>query len=91
MDAAPVFGPEVFERQGIGYLVGIESLSLIPDDDGQSTAADAAATDMNQLAGVQAIAVEHRVSQGFPKREFNALLLSANAARCHDQAHKPLH
>jgi len=49
MDAAPMFGPKVFERQGIGYLIGIESLPLIPDDR-QSTAAVAAAPDVNQLA-----------------------------------------
>jgi len=44
-----MFGPKVFERQGIGYLIGIESLPLIPDDR-QSTAAVAAAPDVNQLA-----------------------------------------
>ena len=90
-DTAPMFGPEVFERQGIGYLIGIESLPLIPDDDGQSTAAVAVATDVNQLACVCAISVEYRIVQGFAKRQFNELLLSANTARCHDHAHQPVH
>jgi hypothetical protein len=41
---------------------------LVPDrDDHGPIAAFAAATEVNQLAGVQAIAVEHRVTQGFPK------------------------
>jgi hypothetical protein len=91
MDAAPVFGIEVFERQGIGYPIGIEPLPLIPNDDGQSTAAVAAATDVNQLARVQTIAVEYRVAQGFPKGEFNELFLSGNTAKCHDHAHQPVH
>jgi len=85
-----VFRPEVFKRQGIGNFIGIESVSLIPDRDEHSLAVLAAATDVNQLASVQAIAVEHRVTQGFPKREFNELLFSANTARCRDQAHEPV-
>ncbi|HXM92864.1 MAG TPA: hypothetical protein VOA64_01215 [Candidatus Dormibacteraeota bacterium] len=52
MDAAPMFGPKVFERQGIGCLIGIESLPLIPDDNRQSTVAVAAATYVHQLARV---------------------------------------
>jgi len=73
---------EVFERQRIGNFIGVESLPLIPDYDRQPTAAFAAATDVDQLACVSAIAVEHRITQGFPKREFNELFLSANTARC---------
>ena len=84
-----MLGTEVFERQGIGNPIGVEPFSLILDDDGKS--AVTAATDVNQLACVSAIAVEHRITQGFPKREFNELFLSANAARCHDQFHKPIH
>jgi len=75
-----VFGPEVFERQRIGNLIGVESVSLISDGDEHSVAGFAAATDVNQLARVQAVAVEHRVTQGFAKREFNVLFLSANTA-----------
>jgi hypothetical protein len=55
-------------------------LPLISDDDEHSLAAFAAATDVNQLASVQAIAVDDRVTQGFPKGEFNELLLSENTA-----------
>ena len=91
VDAAPVFGTEVFERQRIGNFIGVESLPLIPDYDRQSTAAFAAATDVDQLACVSAIAVEHRITQGFPKREFNELFLSANTARCYDQSYKLIH
>jgi len=91
VDAAPVFGAEVFERQRIGNFIGVESLPLIPDYDRQPTAAFAAATDVDQLACVSAIAVEHRITQGFPKREFNELFLSANTARCYDQSYKPIH
>ena len=50
VDPAPVFGTEIFERQRIGNLIGIESLSLISDDDEHG--AFAAATDMNQLARI---------------------------------------
>jgi len=91
VDAAPVFGTEVFVRQRIGNLMGVESMSVISDDDEHAFAGFATTTDVNQLAGVQTIAVEHGVTQGFPKREFNELLLSGNTARCHDQAHKPFH
>jgi hypothetical protein len=91
MDTAPVLGTEVFERQRIGNLIGIESISLISDDDENFLAAFAAAADVNQLASVQAIAVEHRVTQGFPKREFNELLLSEDTVGSSDQAHQPVH
>jgi hypothetical protein len=91
MDTPPVFGIEVFERQRIGNPIGVESMSLISDDDEHSLAAFAAATNVNQLASVQTIAVEHRVAQGFPKREFNELLLSQNPAGSSDQAHQPVH
>jgi hypothetical protein len=91
VDAAPVFGAEVFDRQRVGNLVGVESMSLISDHDEHSLAALAAATDVNQLASVQAIAVEHGVAQGFPKREFNELFLSENTAGSSYQAHEPVH
>ena len=35
MDAAPVFGTQVFDRQRIRNTIGIESMSLISDDDEQ--------------------------------------------------------
>jgi hypothetical protein len=66
-------------------------MSLISDDDEHSLAAFVAATDVNQLASVQAIAVEYRVTQGFPKGEFNELLLSENTAGSNYQAHEPVH
>jgi hypothetical protein len=64
---------------------------LISDDDEHSLGAFTAATDMNQLASIHAIAVEQRVTHGFPKREFNELLLSANATGSSDQTHEPVH
>ncbi len=88
---APALGIEVFDRQRVGNLIGVESISLISDDDEHSLAAFAAATDVNQLAGVQTIAVEHRVTHRFSKREFNELLLSANATGSSDQTHEPVH
>jgi hypothetical protein len=90
VDTAPVFGIEVFDRQRVGNLTGVESISLISDDDEHSLAAFAAATNVNQLAYVQAIAVEHRVTQGFPKGEFNELLLSQNTAGASYQAREPV-
>jgi len=91
VDAAPVFGTQVLEGQRVGNPIGVESITLISYDDEHSVAAFAAATDVNELASVQAIAMEHRVTQGFPKREFNELFLSANTARCRDQIHQPVH
>src|SRR5258708_24687330 len=91
MDAAPVFGTQVFDRQRIRNTIRIESMSLISDDDEHSLGAFAAAPDMNQLASVHAIAVEYRVTHGFPKGEFNELLLSANATGFGDQAYEPVH
>jgi hypothetical protein len=90
VDAAPVFGIQVFDRQRIRNIIGIESMSLISDDDEHSLGAFAAATDMDQLASIHAIAVEHRVAHGFPKREFNELLVSANATRSSDETHEPV-
>ena len=86
-----MFGTEVFERQRIGNRIGVESMSLISDDDEHSIAAFAAATKVNQLATVQTIAMEHRVTQGFPKREFNELLLTESTTRSSYQAHEPVH
>ena len=91
VDAAPVFGIQVFDSQRIRNIIRVESISLIPDDDEHSLGAFAAATDMNQLASIHAIAVEYRVSYGFPKSEFNELLLSGNASRSGDQTYEPVH
>ena len=66
------------------------AMPLISDNDEHSPGAFAAATDVNQLASIHAIAVEHRVTHGFPKREFNELLLSANATGSSDQTHEPV-
>ena len=52
MDAAAMFGPEVFDRQRIGYLIGVESLPLIFDTDGHSFPVFAVATDVNQLVSL---------------------------------------
>jgi len=60
-----MFGFEVFNRQGIRHHLGVESFSLIPNNDTHAFAVIAAATDTNQLASLQAIAVEHRVTQRF--------------------------
>lgn len=91
VDATPVFGIEVFDRQRIRNIIGVESMSLVSDDYEHSLGAFAAATDVNELAGVQAIAVEYRVSQGFPKGEFNVFLVSENTSRSSYQAHEPVH
>jgi hypothetical protein len=91
VEAAPMFGIQVVERQRIGNPIGVESLPLISDDDGHSLSAFAAATSVNQLASACAIAVEHRVAQCFPKREFNEVLFSANTAGSCDQTHEPIH
>jgi hypothetical protein len=45
-------------RQGIGYLIRIESSSLIRNDNEDFPAGFAAAMNMNQLASLQAIAVD---------------------------------
>src|SRR5260370_32601600 len=66
-------------------------MSLVSDDNEHSVAAFAAAADVNQLAGVQSIAVNHSVTQSFPKREFNKLLLAADPLRRCDEVHKPGH
>ena len=90
MDAAAVFGTEVFDRQRIGDVFRIESVSLVPDHEDHSLGSFAAATDMNQFAGIQAIAVEYRVTQGFAKGEFDELFLSVNAMRGMYQVHEPV-
>jgi hypothetical protein len=91
MDAAPVFCTKVLESQRIGNSVGFESVSLISDDNGHALAAFATTTDVDQLARIQAIAMEHRVIQSFPKGEFNGFFLSENTAGSSYQAHEPIH
>src|SRR5712692_2375176 len=66
-------------------------MSLVSDDNEHSVAAFAAAANVNQLASVQTIAVNHSVTQSFAKREFNNLLLAADTVRRCDQVHKPVH
>jgi len=63
---------------------------LISDKHEYSLGAFAAATDMNQLASIHPIAMEYRVTHGFPKREFNELLLSGNATGSSDETHEPV-
>jgi hypothetical protein len=91
VDAASVFGIQVFDRQRIRNIIRVESMPLISDNDEHSPGAFAAATDVNQLASIHAIAVKHRVTHGFPKREFNELLLSGNATGSSDETHEPVH
>jgi len=91
MDATPVHCTKVLVSQRIGNSVGVESVSLISDDDGHTLAVFAPAPDVNQLASVQAIAMEHCVTQSFSKREFNGLFLSENTAGSSYQAHEPIH
>src|SRR6266478_6084361 len=90
VDAAPVFGFQVFDRERTRNSIGVESMSLISDGDEHSRGAFTAATDMNQLARIHPIAMEYRVSDSFTKREFNELLLSANATGSSDQTHEPV-
>jgi|SRR5580704_3876984 hypothetical protein len=91
MDAAPVLGSEVFKRERIGKVIDVESVSLISNDDTYSLVTFAITTDVNQLAGVRAVAVQHRVANRFSDREFNEVFLSTNAATANDQAHEPIH
>jgi hypothetical protein len=91
MDAAPVFCTKVLESQRIGNSIGVESVSLVSDDDGHTFAVFAPAPDVNQLAAIQPIPVEHRVTQSFPKGEFNGLLRSENITGSNYQAHEPIH
>ena len=58
MDPTPAFRAEILNRQGIGYLIRIESSSLIRNDNEDFPAGFAAAMNMNQLASLQAIAVD---------------------------------
>ena len=90
VDAAAVFRFQVFNRERISNSIGVESMSLISDDNEHSLGVFAAAADMNQLASIQAIAVEYRVSDSFPKRKFNELLISANTIGSSDQTHDPV-
>jgi hypothetical protein len=91
MEAAPVFGTKVLVSQRIGNSVGVESVPLVSDDDAHTLAVFAAAADVNQLATVQPIPMDHRVIQSFSKGEFNGLFLSENTAGSSYQAHEPIH
>ena len=53
-----MFGFQVFHRQRVRNIIGVESIPLVPDDNGHSLGAFAAATDVNQLASIQAIAMD---------------------------------
>src|ERR1700719_3394155 len=86
----PCSAPRVLNRQRIGDVIRIEPVPLIPDHEGHSLGWFATATDMNQFAGIQAIAVEYRVTQGFAKSEFDELFLPVNAMRGLHQVHEPV-
>src|SRR5260370_42295303 len=75
--APPVPGIEGFDRQRVGNLLGVESVSLISDDE-HSLGCLAAAMNMNQLAGIHTIVVEHLVTHSFSKCDFSKLLFSRN-------------
>ena len=90
MDPIPAFRAEILHRQGIGYLIRIESSSLIRNDNEDFPAGFATAMNMNQLASLQAIAMEHRVAQCFPQSELEELLIAADTMRRCDQVHKPV-
>jgi hypothetical protein len=75
---------EILDRQWIWYVIGIESSSLIRNDHEEFPTRFPTTMNMNQLASIQAIAVKHRVTQGFPKSEFNVLLLATDTTRCRD-------
>jgi hypothetical protein len=64
---------------------------LISDGDEHSVCSIAAATDMNQFARLQAVAVKDCVTHGFPKGEFNELFFAVNATGLSDQANKQVH
>src|SRR6516162_671691 len=91
MNTAPVFCKQIFQSQRIRQLIGIKSVSLISDDKQHSLVMIAAATDMNQPARIQGIAVQHGVIQCFLKRKSNKILFSCDTARSNDQSHEPVH
>jgi hypothetical protein len=91
MDPTPAFRAEILNRQGIGYLMRIESSSLIRNDNEDFPAGFATAMNVNRLASLQAIAVEHRVAQCLRQRELDEMLLAANTMRRCGQVHKPVH
>jgi len=70
--------------------MGVKSIPLISDDDEHSLGVVRAAADMDELANIRAIAVQHRVTYGFSKSEFNELFPSANAAGTSDPVHEPV-
>jgi hypothetical protein len=91
MDPTPAFREEILIRQGIGYLIRIESSSLIRNGKENFPTGFATAMNMNQLASLQAIAMEHRVAQCFSQRQLDELLLAADTMRRCDQVHKLVH
>jgi hypothetical protein len=60
-DSTPVVGADIFGSRGIWHRVRIKSLTLIPDDDGNTLSQFAAATNLNQLLAVHTVAVNNRI------------------------------
>jgi hypothetical protein len=91
VDAAPVLSLEIFRSEGIKNCIRIKPSPLVPDDNGQSLSQLTSTANLNQLMCVHPIAVNDRVVDSFPKRQFDCGFLAGNAPRSFDQSHQAVH
>ena len=71
------------EGSGISW---VKSSALVLDDHGQPFAQFASAMNMNQLAGIETVAVKNRIVESLPKGESKGGLVAENATGFFDQA-----
>ena len=66
-------------------------MALVRDGNGDSLPDLAAAADVNQLVGIQPVAVNDCVAKSFPERQFDGGFLARDAMGPLDEPHQPFH
>src|SRR5271155_1446633 len=91
LDAAPMVGSGGRCEAVTHYLSGVESFSLIRDNDGYFVAGPAAAVDVYFFSWIFLIAVHDRIVERFPKRQLDTELLTRNRLGSFNQHHQAIH
>ena len=71
---------QILESQRIGDPVRVKSNSLVPDDQAQLFPQFTSAINLNQLAGIESVAVNDRIVESLPKGQFNGRFFARNTA-----------
>ena len=70
-NAASVFSAEIFGRQRVGDILGIEAGAFVTHDERNTVLFSAIATNMHTFRGILTISVKHRVCERFAQRQLD--------------------